>query len=375
MDPDDCYSGPSGSTTDYTPLERGAPVPTRGGPAGQPDLIQPTLSVPNPSDPTVQEEPTANDPNGTELTQALPSATNYQEYPQSDLPVPHAPSTHPRVPDPTTFSLEPPTLPNGKNIYEYDLAVMRSTGQPWRRPGSDLSQWFNYGFDEDSWGKYLGWRKGMVEGLERFKAAPGEGLTGEVADLMGLPRPAPGAPGGQLGQGGMPDGNMPSGSNDVAGANGNQAGGMNPAAMAAMGMGMGMPMNMQDGMGMGMTPEMFNQMGQMGMDGMMGMPMMPGMQGMQGMQGMDFAQMAGMMGGMGGMFGGQGQGMPPQQQQQIPPQVQQQLQGGGTPGQGGVPVKQEEGDVKAEGTPQPQITHGDQSVSCVRLVRLMARER
>ena len=200
----------------------------------------------------------------------------------------------------------------------------------------------------------------MVEGLERFKAAPGEGLTDEVADLMGLPRPIPGASGGQPGQGGMQDGNMAGGSNEVGGVNGNQAGGMNPAAMAAMGMGMGMPMNMQDGMGMGMTPEMFNQMGQMGMDGMMGMPMM---QGMQGMQGMDFAQMAGMMGGMGGMFGGQGQGMTPQQQQQMPPQMQQQLQGGGTPGQGGDPVKQEEGDVKAEGTPQPQNAQGDQSVS------------
>jgi hypothetical protein len=74
--------------------------------------------------------------------------------------------------------------------------------------------------------------------------------------------------------------------------------------------------------------------------------------------GMDFAQMAGMMN---NMFGAGGQPQQPQQQQpqQQPPQQQQQQHqvpqaGQGTPGQGGETVKQEEGDVKTEGTPQNQ---------------------
>jgi pre-mRNA 3'-end-processing factor FIP1 len=348
--------------TDYTPLERGAPVPARpvqqasstaaGQPQGQ-GLGQ------TQSQPILGEHTAETDPTGPPVAPLDPTSTTQIVVPESDLPVPHAPSTHPAVPDPESFALKPPTLPNGKNIYEYDLAVMKSTGQPWRRPGSDLSKWFNYGFDEDSWSRYLGWRQGMTSGVEAVKGMkPGETLQDDVADLLRVPRAVP----GMENQGGATPGNNDSSNNN---ANNNDANQANNMAMMGMGMGMGMP----DGMQMSM-PDMFNQMNQMGMDpaAMMGMPMMQGMQGMQG-GGMDFAQMAGMMN---NMFGAGGQPQQQQQQQQQQPQQQQhQVQQGGlgTPGQGGETVKQEEGDVKTEGTPQNQ---GDSNVrlssTCIRCV-------
>ena len=356
-------NGTAGSMTDYTPLERGAPVPTRpvqqasstaaGQPQGQ-GLGQ------TQSQPILGEHTAETDPTGPPIAPLDPTSTTQIVVPESDLPVPHAPSTHPAVPDPESFALKPPTLPNGKNIYEYDLAVMKSTGQPWRRPGSDLSKWFNYGFDEDSWSRYLGWRQGMTSGVEAVKGMkPGETLQDDVADLLRVPRAVP----GMENQGGATPGNNDSSNNN---ANNNDANQANNMAMMGMGMGMGMP----DGMQMSM-PDMFNQMNQMGMDpaAMMGMPMMQGMQGMQG-GGMDFAQMAGMMNNMFGA-GGQPQQQQQQQQQQQPQQQQHQVQQGGlgTPGQGGETVKQEEGDVKTEGTPQNQ---GDSNVrlssTCIRCV-------
>jgi len=41
---------------------------------------------------------------------------------------------------------------DGRSIFEVDIAAM--SDKPWRRPGSDISDWFNYGFDELSWEAY-----------------------------------------------------------------------------------------------------------------------------------------------------------------------------------------------------------------------------
>ena len=35
--------------------------------------------------------------------------------------------------------------------------------KPWRRPGSDISDWFNYGFDEISWEAYCYRRRDLGE--------------------------------------------------------------------------------------------------------------------------------------------------------------------------------------------------------------------
>ena len=40
----------------------------------------------------------------------------------------------------------------GRPIFEVDMAGLAE--KAWRRPGSDISDWFNYGFDEISWEAY-----------------------------------------------------------------------------------------------------------------------------------------------------------------------------------------------------------------------------
>jgi len=40
----------------------------------------------------------------------------------------------------------------GRPVFEVDVAALAD--KAWRRPGSDISDWFNYGFDEISWEAY-----------------------------------------------------------------------------------------------------------------------------------------------------------------------------------------------------------------------------
>lgn len=44
-------------------------------------------------------------------------------------------------------------LINGQPIYEYDLDTEQDE-KPWRKPGADISDYFNYGFTEDTWKQY-----------------------------------------------------------------------------------------------------------------------------------------------------------------------------------------------------------------------------
>lgn len=53
---------------------------------------------------------------------------------------------------------------SGNSVYDIDLAQFEGSGQPWRRPGSDLSDWFNFGFDEVSFPKFLRFRAEMEAG-------------------------------------------------------------------------------------------------------------------------------------------------------------------------------------------------------------------
>ncbi|KAI3413683.1 hypothetical protein GPALN_011167 [Globodera pallida] len=45
-----------------------------------------------------------------------------------------------------------PTLKDGSQIYDLDLATMED--KPWRKPGADITDYFNYGFNEESWNQY-----------------------------------------------------------------------------------------------------------------------------------------------------------------------------------------------------------------------------
>jgi pre-mRNA 3'-end-processing factor FIP1 len=64
----------------------------------------------------------------------------------STLPPITAPPSHPAIDPTATGMLE------GRPIYEVDIAALAE--KAWRRPGSDISDWFNYGFDEISWEAY-----------------------------------------------------------------------------------------------------------------------------------------------------------------------------------------------------------------------------
>lgn len=80
----------------------------------------------------------------------------------STLPVAAAPPSHPKI-DPTI----PGTL-EGRSVLEVDINALAD--KPWRRPGSDLSDWFNYGFDEMTWEAYCYRRRDIGEVAAIMKA-------------------------------------------------------------------------------------------------------------------------------------------------------------------------------------------------------------
>lgn len=43
-------------------------------------------------------------------------------------------------------------LINGVSIYEFNIESLED--KPWRKPGADITDYFNYGFNEDSWKIY-----------------------------------------------------------------------------------------------------------------------------------------------------------------------------------------------------------------------------
>lgn len=127
--------GPS-LTTEYTPRERGGPAKP---PAGQP----PQTSTPG-SKPLTTPNVTAP---STSAAMSTTSESNADDSPDPmTLPPVIAPPSHPVIDPTVTGMLE------GRPVFEVDMAALAE--KAWRRPGSDISDWFNYGFDEISWEAY-----------------------------------------------------------------------------------------------------------------------------------------------------------------------------------------------------------------------------
>lgn len=125
--------GPS-LTTEYTPRERGAP------PAAQPPQTSTPVSKPL-ATPTITVPPTA------PVSSSLDGRSSVEDGPDpSKLPPVTAPPSHPAIDPTATGMLE------GRPVFEVDMAALAE--KAWRRPGSDISDWFNYGFDEISWEAY-----------------------------------------------------------------------------------------------------------------------------------------------------------------------------------------------------------------------------
>ena len=192
---------------------------------------------------------------------------------------------------------------DGRPIFDVDMTNLAE--KPWRRPGSDISDWFNYGFDEISWEAYCYRRRQLGEMADVLKANV-LGFAGMPEEqLLGLPAEArtmvmtgtnamlnaaagPNGPGVSVG---VPGSMMP-----PVGMGINPMGTMNPMMAAEMA---GMP-----------------GMGPLGMGGGMGGPMVLGMNGDMG---------GGLPPGL--MQDGSGQGGP----------MQMPMQGPNVPGVGGTP--------------------------------------
>jgi pre-mRNA 3'-end-processing factor FIP1 len=118
----------SSLTTEYTPQKR------------RPSNVSPSDTV-NP-----QPAPQSEKASIQQTTPSAPTPFTQSKVDTSTLPPVTAPSTHPSI-DPTI-----PGVHEGRPIFEHDMDALAD--KPWRKPGSNISDWFNYGFDEISWEAY-----------------------------------------------------------------------------------------------------------------------------------------------------------------------------------------------------------------------------
>ncbi|KAI6154009.1 hypothetical protein BKA82DRAFT_4096438 [Pisolithus tinctorius] len=284
------------------------------------------------------------------------------------IPGPHTvqPSLHDEGPDPSSFppATVPPSHPSinpdmsgmldGRSILDVDLNAMAE--KPWRRPGSDISDWFNYGFDEISWELYCYRRRDLGDlasvlktNVLNFAAMTEDQLTALPPELRTMVMTGANAMMNQSSSANLMGPNV--GINPM----------MDMSGMGAMNIPMGMGINgdlamqmqaggpmMQDGPGPVVTNGTPEQGVQMGMqDGFGGGAPGPGMMGM----------------GMGGDYGMQqeqgpmGQGMYPAMEGSntpVPAPVQTPTPGGPPAGpahasRGGPPPAQFRGRAMAQG--------------------------
>ncbi|CAL1694659.1 unnamed protein product [Somion occarium] len=268
-------------TTEYTPRERGTltKLPSTSQPPSTITTPAPPLSGAPGTPSQADQKPSA------EAASAIPLDLGPDT---STLPVATAPPSHPSI------DANVPGIFDGRSILEIDLSALAE--KPWRRPGADLSDWFNYGFDELSWEAYCYRRREIGEvasvlktNVLNFAGMPEDQLTALPPEIRTMVMAGATAMMNQAG----PNGMIPPG----ASMN------MNGSAMMSM-----MDMNPM------MNP-MMHDMGVVGMSGEMG-PMGPGMpmggpgggpgQGMGGV--MPQGPTSGMGGGVGGLSGGVGIG-------------------------------------------------------------------
>ncbi|XP_074546539.1 pre-mRNA 3'-end-processing factor FIP1 isoform X2 [Halichoeres trimaculatus] len=88
--------------------------------------------------------------------------------------------------------LDAPGNINGVPVLEVDMESFEE--KPWRKPGADLSDYFNYGFNEDTWKAYCDKQKRLRMGLEvsnigsvTSKITVQQGRTGNEKDMSVLP--------------------------------------------------------------------------------------------------------------------------------------------------------------------------------------------
>ncbi|KAF8604892.1 hypothetical protein BDV93DRAFT_83944 [Ceratobasidium sp. AG-I] len=168
-------------TTEYAVRAR----PTDPGPNISSSLPPSTLQ-PSETERATQLPPDAA-PSHSQQYSPQPPIQSQLQTPQNQIqiqPLPEllpdpvrAPPSHPSL-DPSAPGLlvVPGTL-QARPVWEVDLDSLSS--KSWRRPGANLSDWFNYGFDEISWETYCMRRKELGE--------TASGLKANVLNVAGLP--------------------------------------------------------------------------------------------------------------------------------------------------------------------------------------------
>jgi pre-mRNA 3'-end-processing factor FIP1 len=125
------------------------------------------------------------------------------ERPGTDYPAHHTSTI-----DPNGNPVHPTT---GKPILstDFDVDFPSESSKPWRKPGSDITDYFNYGFDEFTWASYCLKQQQMPKEIAEIKNQA-EALKAFVEGIPGggMP-PMPGVPGAPTGPAGAANGAMP----------------------------------------------------------------------------------------------------------------------------------------------------------------------
>ncbi|KAK4121467.1 Fip1-domain-containing protein [Parathielavia appendiculata] len=236
---------------------------------------------------------------------APPPQSRYSEIkniPQRTAPSDTSPTTTSKpsqAPKPTSSSIQADTHPavstskidvNAIPIHKFsnkpltqvniDEDLPPENDKPWRKPGTDLSDYFNYGFDEFTWALYAQKQEALrAEYNPEAIAERNKKMMEDMTNFMMMG-----------GMAGMPPVAAAAAANPAVGGGAGAGAGVGSAGAG------GMPQVLQGMPGMeGMTPEMHAMM-----QSMMGAGMDPSQ--------MDMSAMAGMFGGAGAGGGGPGQG-------------------------------------------------------------------
>ncbi|KAK7905307.1 hypothetical protein LTR67_000027 [Exophiala xenobiotica] len=183
-------------------------------PSSQAKRPPPGLTPGAPTDPrkvsaSITPQPATIKPETTPApTPAAADATRTGSQPPSnDRPGTDYPARHTSKLDPNGNPVHPAT---GKPILstDFDIDFPSESTKPWRKPGADVTDYFNYGFDEFTWASYCLKQQTMPKEIkeitqqaEQMKAFV-EGIPGGGGGMPGMP---PMAGGGPPVGGGAPD--------------------------------------------------------------------------------------------------------------------------------------------------------------------------
>jgi pre-mRNA 3'-end-processing factor FIP1 len=126
---------------------------------------------------TRRQTPLALSPHDTRKATATPVSITKHEQPPDRK---HTPSSNEKpgtdYPARHTSNIDPNANPvhstTGKPILstDFDTDFPTESSKPWRKPGSDISDYFNYGFDEFTWASYCLKQQQMPKEISEIKA-------------------------------------------------------------------------------------------------------------------------------------------------------------------------------------------------------------